>query len=106
MRLTYIELKENSMSFQDKDEQRQCQRSVRLNTIRFSFVDDSPWEIRLGTTLNISTTGMCLYTLHHLAEGENIVLQDDELSLFRKATVRWVKRYRENFCKAGLMYIQ
>jgi hypothetical protein len=94
------------MPFQEKDEQRQCRRIVRLNTIRFSFADDSPWEIRLGTTLNISTAGMCLYTLYHLNEGENILLRDDELSLARKATVRWVKHYRENFCKAGLMYIQ
>jgi hypothetical protein len=77
-----------------------------MNTIRFSFVNDSPWEIRLGTTLNVSTTGMCLYTLCQLKEGEKIILQDDELSLFRKATVRWVKHYRENFCRAGLMYIQ
>ena len=76
-----------------------------MNTIRFSFAHDSPWEIRLGTTLNVSAGGMCLYTLCDLKEGENVILQDNESSPSRKATVRWVKHYRENFCRAGLMYI-
>jgi hypothetical protein len=33
--------------------------------------------------------GMCPYPSYYLNEGQNILLQDDELSLFRKATVRW-----------------
>jgi hypothetical protein len=94
------------MSFQGRDKKRQSTRRVSLSGIRFSFVDDPRRKARIATTMDISDTGMCLYTLCHLEEGEKIIIQNNDLSLSWKATVRWVKHYGKNFCKAGLMYIQ
>jgi hypothetical protein len=94
------------MSFQDREKKRQCPRTVSLNTVRFCFANDSPGELRLGTTINISTTGMCLYTLNRLKEGQSIVIRDEALLVSKKATVRWVKRYGEKFCRAGLMFVE
>jgi hypothetical protein len=94
------------VAFQDRDKQRQCPRTVSLNPVRFRFLNDSSAEIHLGTTLNISTAGMCLYTLNHLRKGESIIIRDEDLLLSRKATVRWVKNYGETFCKAGLMFVE
>jgi hypothetical protein len=94
------------MPFQDRIERRQCRRNVSLNTIRFCFVDDSPDEISLGATVNISETGMCLLTSNHLKEAESIIIENDVLLPSQKATVRWVKNYEQIFCKAGLMFIQ
>jgi hypothetical protein len=94
------------MTFGNRNRQRQCPRTVSLNPVHFYFVNDSPGEIHLGTTLNISTSGMCVYTLNRLNEGERIIIRDEDLLLSRTATVRWVKNYGENFCKAGLMFIE
>ena len=94
------------MSFQDRNKQRQCPRNRSLNIIQFCFVNDSPGESRLGTTINISNTGMCLYTFNRLNEGQNIIIKNDVSSLFQKANVRWVQNYGKNFCKAGLMFIE
>ncbi len=94
------------MSFEDRTKQRQCPRTVSLNPVRFRFVNDSSGELRMGTTINISTTGMCLYTLNRLKEGDSVMIRDDDvLLLSRKATVRWVKNYGKTFCKAGLMFV-
>ncbi len=60
----------------------------------------------MGATINISDAGMCIVTSSHLEEGECIILKNDLSLLSRKATVRWVKKYRQNFCKAGLMFIE
>jgi hypothetical protein len=92
------------MSFQDRIDRRQCLRKFSLNIIHFCFVNDSPSEIHLGTTVNISNTGICLFTANHLKEGESILIQNDVLLL--KATVRWVKNFEQNFCKVGLMFIE
>lgn len=94
------------MPFQDGIERRQCGRSVFLNTIKFCFVNDSPGEISLGATVNISNTGMCILTSTHLKEAESIIIQNDVLLPSQKAVVRWVKNYEQNFCKAGLMFIE
>lgn len=94
------------MSFQDRNKQQQCPRTVSLNVIQFCVVNDSPGEIRLGTTINISETGMCLYTFNNLNEGDNIIIQNDVSLLFQKANVRWVKNYGKDLCKAGLKFIE
>jgi len=94
------------MLFQDGSKQRECPRTFSLNVIQFCVVNDSPGEIRLGTTINISNTGMCLYTFYNLNEGENIIIQNDVSLLFQKANVRWVKNYGKDLCKAGLNFIE
>lgn len=94
------------MLTQDGIERRQCLRKFSLNTIQFCFVHDSPGEIRHGATVNISDTGMCLFTSNHLKEGESIIIQNDVLLPSQKATVRWVKNFEQNFWKAGLMFIE
>ncbi len=94
------------MLSQDIEEQRPCPRTVSLDTIQFCFADDFTGELRLGTTINISSTGICLYTLNHLKEGDSIMIKDNVLPSFRKATVRWVKYYGNTLCKAGLMFIE
>ncbi len=94
------------MSLKDMDKERHCPRTVSLDTIHFSIGNDYHGKLRLGTTINISDTGMCLYTLNRLRKGDSILIKDDASFPFRKATVRWVKNFGKNFCKAGLMFIE
>ncbi len=49
---------------------------------------------------------MCLYALSRLKEGDSIIIKDDLITPFRKATVRWVKNYGQSLCKAGLMFTE
>jgi hypothetical protein len=92
--------------FQDTDKLRQWPRTVSLDTIQFCFAEDFTGEVYLGTTINISNTGICLYTLCRLKEGDSIIIKDDVPPPYRRATVRWVKNYGAALCKAGLMFIE
>ncbi len=60
--------------------------------------------MRMGATVNISDAGMCVVTSSHLREGDSIIIRNELALLSRKATVRWVRNYRHNFCKAGLLF--
>ncbi len=94
------------MQLQDIGKERQCPRTVSLDTIRFCLADDLHGELRLATTINVSDTGMCFYTLNRLREGDVVIIKDDFSLSFRKAIVRWVKNYGKTLCKAGLMFIK
>jgi hypothetical protein len=94
------------MLLQDLEEERPCPRTVSLNTIQFCFADDVAREPCLGTTINISDTGMCLYTRNRLREGDSIIIKDAVPLPSRRALVRWVKNFGSTLCKAGLMFIE
>jgi hypothetical protein len=81
-------------------------RNVSLNSIQFCFDHDSPSQTRMGATVNVSDSGMCLVTSSNLREGECIIIKDELSLLSQKATIRWVRNYQQNFCKAGLMFVE
>ncbi len=60
----------------------------------------------MGATVNVSDSGMCVVTSNHLTEGECVIIKNDLSLLSRKAAVRWVRSYQQNFCKAGLQFIE
>jgi hypothetical protein len=80
-------------------------RNVSLNRIQFCFAHDPPAKMHMGATINISHSGLCVVTSDHLRQDECIIIKNDLSLLSQKATVRWVKSYQQNFCKAGLMFI-
>jgi hypothetical protein len=81
-------------------------RNVSLNRVQFCFYHDSPAKTRMGATVNVSDSGMCLITSSQLREGECIIIKNELSLLSQKATIRWVRNYQQNFCKAGLMFIE
>jgi hypothetical protein len=87
-------------------ERRSCLRHVSMNGIEFCFDHDVLAKMCIGATLNVSDSGMCVVTSTHLRGGERITIKN-ELSLFsQKAIVQWIKNFQQNFCKAGLMFVE
>jgi hypothetical protein len=104
--LTYIETRKVRMEFQPTTERRIYRRNMSLNSLQFCFDHDAPAKTRMGATVNVSHSGMCLVTSSQLKEGEYIFIKSDLSLLASKAVVRWVKNYQQNFCKAGLQFIE
>jgi hypothetical protein len=73
--------------------------------LEFVLHPDTVYEIYVGYTLNLSDTGMCIYTSAVLQSGQEVILKSDDPQLYRKATVRWVERYDSFFYKVGLEFI-
>jgi hypothetical protein len=53
----------------------------------------------------MSDSGMCMYTYGRLEEGEDIEINNALPVPYQKATVRWTKKYSEDFYKIGLEFV-
>jgi hypothetical protein len=93
------------MSFEG-DESRRQPRKAHTDNIEFCV---NPTEISAtlhGTLIDISESGMCLYTFRPLFEGQNIIVKSPLPVPHQKAIVRWVKKYAEDLYRVGLMFIE
>jgi len=92
-----------------KSDKRQSPRKRINTTIEYYYTvtNGGARNIKVikAVTKDISTHGLCIYTMIPLAEGQKLeVLKSDILSLRRPAVVRWVKRVDEHIYRAGLMF--
>jgi hypothetical protein len=73
--------------------------------LEFVLHPDTTYEIFVGYTLNLSNTGLCIYTSAVLKTGQTVILKSDTPPLYKKAVVRWVDRYDSFFYKVGLEFL-
>lgn len=59
-----------------------------------------------AVSVNISESGLCLYTPESLNVGQNVLIKTSLKSPHVKATVKWVKKYLDDLYKAGFMFIE
>ncbi len=85
--------------------QREYARRAFSDTIEYRVTDRFHDKIFLGAAVNISESGMCIYTFDRLAEGETIEINKRLPVACKKATVKWVKAYSGDFYKVGLRFV-
>ncbi len=76
------------------------------NVIKFTVNPRSTSETLIGVSINISDSGICLYTSDSLQVGESILIQEHLPVRYQKARVVWVKNYHREFYKVGLMFLE
>jgi len=89
----------------DGIDKRKNERRIFSDNIEFSLSPPAAQKRMVGSCVNISEYGMCIYTFDHLDEGETIEIKDTLPVPYKRATVRWVKVYSGNFYKVGLTFI-
>ncbi len=57
-----------------------------------------------GISVNISDSGMCLYTSKPIYVGQTVSLETDLPVPYKKASVMWVQNRTEDLYRAGLMF--
>jgi hypothetical protein len=55
-----------------------------------------------GTIDNFSQYGLCIITQAPLRKGQAITIRDEFITLPQPATVRWSKKYKDDYYKVGL----
>jgi hypothetical protein len=85
-------------------ERRRHLRKLYSNVIKFCVNSPSRNSSFAGVMIDISDSGMCLYTSHELHKGEEILIQEKLPVKYRKATVVWVKNYYREFYRVGLTF--
>ncbi len=92
------------MSFDGIDKRKNERRTFSEN-IEFSLSPPATEKKMLGSCVNISEYGMCIYTFDRVDEGATIEIKDVLPVPYKRARVRWVKVYSGNFYKVGLTFI-
>lgn len=92
------------MSFH-RVERRKSPRYPYLHTVYFCEDARLGEETFLGASVDISDTGMSLYTSVPLAESQNVMIKNTLPVEYTRATVRWLRKYSADLYKVGLMFI-
>ncbi len=87
-------------------EKRQHARQAYSSLIKFCFSPDSRDKERIGSGVNISESGMCLYTFSPVTEGESVEIRNALPVPHNRATVRRVETYTKDIYKVALKFIQ
>ncbi len=86
-------------------ERRRHPRYAYSDNLEFSSNPVSLDKTYNGLSVDISSSGMCLYTFFKpLDKGEDIAFKDALPVSYRKGTVRWVEQYAEDFYGVGVMF--
>jgi len=84
-------------------ERRSETRHPYFHSVEFSSPSEQGEELLIGTTINISNSGLCLYSYVPLREGQEITIKGAFRAGHRTYTVRWVNKLLEDFFMVGLL---
>jgi hypothetical protein len=78
-------------------------RKIYCNVIKFCLSSRSN-NTFMGLSINISDSGMCLYSPGRLHEGEEILIEERLPVKYRRAKVIWAKDYLAGLHKVGIKF--
>jgi len=84
---------------------RRHKRDLFFHPIEYCLGPRSAGDICDGSIINISGSGMGMYTARRLEEGNHIEIMTALPVPYQKATARWVVEYSQDFYKIGLEFI-
>jgi hypothetical protein len=89
-----------------KFDRRRDKRDLFFQEIEYCLGTSSPDDIFEGSIVDISESGMRMFTARPLEEGEDIEIMTALLLPlpYRKATTRWVVKYSQDLYKIGLAF--
>ncbi|MEW6109690.1 MAG: PilZ domain-containing protein [Nitrospirota bacterium] len=90
------------MSYND-NEKRKNPRHNCLFRISYIVNDKNTEEIFHGHILNISESGICMFTTNILNKDEKITIKNNLPISYNSGNVRWVKKFGSNIFKSGVM---
>jgi len=85
-------------------DKRRHKRHLFFHKIEYCLGPRSYYDICNGSSINISESGMCMYTIRRLDEGEDIEIMTALPLPYQKATTRWVVKYSHDLYKVGLAF--
>jgi hypothetical protein len=83
-------------------ERRSEPRHPYFSSIEFSILPENAEGTLIGTAINISNSGLSIYSYVPLNEGQEITIRSAFPSNYRTYTVRWVNKLLDDFFMVGL----
>ena len=71
------------------------------------FVTDplTTYEVFKAVAVNISKSGLCIYTSIPLSEGQEITIKSEIPADSQTAIVRWIQKLNDFYYKVGLKFV-
>lgn len=85
-------------------DKRRYKRHLFFHKIEYCLGPRSYYDIYNGSSINISESGMCMYTSRRLEEGVDIEIMNGLPFPYQKATTRWVVKQYQDLYKIGLAF--
>jgi hypothetical protein len=74
-------------------------------TIEYVLNPSTTDEILEGVAINISKSGLCLYTHNLLREGQEITIKSIMPTPSQNAIVKWIEKIDHIYYKIGLVFV-
>jgi hypothetical protein len=74
-------------------------------TIEYVLNPSTTDEILEGVAINISKSGLCLYTHNLLREGQEITIKSIMPTSSQNAIVKWIEKIDHIYYKVGLVFV-
>jgi hypothetical protein len=76
------------------------------STLEYGLISDKAGEVLKGLTINISSSGLCLYVYDSLCQGQEIAIKKCVLPFpCKRAVVRWIKKVDEDVYMSGMKFL-
>jgi hypothetical protein len=98
-----LDAKDDGSKIKDKREHRR--QDFSYSVVEYVLNPENTHETFIGFTLNVSNSGLCLYTPKPLKEGQKIIIKGNLPTPSKNAMVRWIEKYDDVFYKVGLVFI-
>jgi len=87
-------------------EQRKEKRQDYPQEIEYVIDPLTTYEIFKAVAVNISSSGLCLYSSTNLSEGQTITIKTAIPAPCQTAVVRWIVKLNNFYYKIGLQFTQ
>ncbi|MGE5893824.1 MAG: PilZ domain-containing protein [bacterium] len=87
----------------EEGDKRRHKRRVFTTTVQYAVTQPAVSDtLSKGVTVNISSTGLCLYTFSSHKEGQQVKIYNGvPLHIEEEAVIRWVKKLNRHLYKIG-----
>ncbi len=86
------------------EELRRHGRRNCLRIVHYCLNPHSDGRVLIGSGIDISESGMSMYSSHPLKEGQDVIIKSALPVPHRKAIVRWIKELNKNWYQVGLEF--
>ncbi|MEW6570211.1 MAG: PilZ domain-containing protein [Nitrospirota bacterium] len=99
-----MESKQKKGGHNIEDQRKQSREDFSFTVVEYILPETT--EKFIGFTLNLSRSGLCLYTPKLLKKGQEIIIKSDFPLISKKATVCWSEKYDAFYYKVGLEFVE
>lgn len=92
------------MSFDGVEKRRHPRREYH-EKVDFCLSSRPDRKLFCGASVDISDSGMCMYTFDGMKKGELLEIRNEIPSPCSRAEVVWVKEYCGDFFKVGIKFV-